>query len=591
MGDGRLAAATITSRNYLPYARVLCESWLEHHPESPVTVVLLDHDGTDLGWAPAGVRCCPPGDIGVADDELAPMAAMYGPAELAIALKPWALRHLLAEADAAVYLDGDIEVMAPMPELIGLAGGAGVVITPHTVHPLPDDGRGPGPSTILQAGVYNAGFVAVGPGGRDFLDWWGVQLRRHCIHDPAAGFHGDQRWLDLVPSYFDHLVLRDPTYNVAYWNLHERPLRWDGRRLSVEGAGPVRFFHFSGLSPDEPWTLSRYAGPEARVVLREHPVVGRASRRYLERLEAAGLAHDRTLPYRFATTAAGTTIDTRARRVFRAAQLAADDGSADPPPSPFDASGAFEAWLRAPDDGRTTGRYLRRAWEESAYLQALFADVDGADHERFLRWAHLHGERTASLVPDLLPDEAPPAPAPTTTSEPPEAAVHDDPTQRPLPQLTEAADLLARRARPQGAEASGGPVANRARAVADALLSERDRRQDRLALALAEAVSELRDRIAMLGETVHQALGDDLRSHAVRLSLLEEALARTDEAGDELGLKLDRRLDDLGEALLDLSRRIDGALDQHAITAGIVADAEARLTAELEALRRRLDEA
>ena len=32
----------------------------------------------------------------------------------------------------------------------------------------------------------------------------------------------DQRWIDFVPSLFDHFILKDPTYNVAYWNLHER---------------------------------------------------------------------------------------------------------------------------------------------------------------------------------------------------------------------------------------------------------------------------------------------------------------------------------------------------------------------------------
>ena len=44
----------------------------------------------------------------------------------------------------------------------------------------------------------------------------------------------DQRWIDFVPSLFDHHILKDPSYNVAYWNLHERDLQWDGTRYLVE---------------------------------------------------------------------------------------------------------------------------------------------------------------------------------------------------------------------------------------------------------------------------------------------------------------------------------------------------------------------
>ena len=38
----------------------------------------------------------------------------------------------------------------------------------------------------------------------------------------------DQRWVDFVPSLFDHLILKDPGCNVAYWNLHGRELTLDG---------------------------------------------------------------------------------------------------------------------------------------------------------------------------------------------------------------------------------------------------------------------------------------------------------------------------------------------------------------------------
>ena len=70
-----------------------------------------------------------------------------------------------------------------------------------------------------------------------------------------------------------HVVLGDPTYNVAYWNLDSRPLvRVDGA-VHVQDAGPLHFFHFSGYEPERPWVLSKYHVERPRVVLSEHPVV------------------------------------------------------------------------------------------------------------------------------------------------------------------------------------------------------------------------------------------------------------------------------------------------------------------------------
>ena len=55
-----------------------------------------------------------------------------------------------------------------------------------------------------------------------FLDWWWQRTRREALVDVARMMFTDQRWVDFVPSFFDHHILKDPGYNVAYWNLHGR---------------------------------------------------------------------------------------------------------------------------------------------------------------------------------------------------------------------------------------------------------------------------------------------------------------------------------------------------------------------------------
>ncbi len=106
----------------------------------------------------------------------------------------------------------------------------------------------------------------------------------------------DQRWVDFVPSFFDHHILKDPGYNVAYWNLHGREVFNDGDRYLVNGV-PLRFFHFSGFDARKPWLLSKHQGERPRVLLSERPALAQLCRDYLARLEAAGILAEHKPPY------------------------------------------------------------------------------------------------------------------------------------------------------------------------------------------------------------------------------------------------------------------------------------------------------
>ena len=51
-GSGALAACTIVSKNYLPFARVLARSFRAQHPEAPFFVLLVDR--VEGAWRSAG---------------------------------------------------------------------------------------------------------------------------------------------------------------------------------------------------------------------------------------------------------------------------------------------------------------------------------------------------------------------------------------------------------------------------------------------------------------------------------------------------------------------------------------------------------
>ena len=158
-----VGACTVATRNYLADARLAARSWCDHHPGAPFTILVVDGDvGPPATWVHRDVELVTPSQLGLPDHELLAMAAIYDPAELACALKPLALRRVLERSDLAVYVDGDVEVLAPMPELLEAAADHDVVLVPHVLDPVPRDGLLPDEPGLLGAGMFNGGLLACG---------------------------------------------------------------------------------------------------------------------------------------------------------------------------------------------------------------------------------------------------------------------------------------------------------------------------------------------------------------------------------------------------------------------------------------------
>src|SRR3954447_1454429 len=107
---------TIAARNYLPQARVLATSYAEHNRGAPCTLLLLDDPDERVRDTKEPFRILRPQEIGL--DGFEAMAAMYDTLELATAVKPWLLRHLLeSQPEPIAYLDPDIRFYGPMGDL------------------------------------------------------------------------------------------------------------------------------------------------------------------------------------------------------------------------------------------------------------------------------------------------------------------------------------------------------------------------------------------------------------------------------------------------------------------------------------------
>jgi len=405
--QGGVWACSIIARNYLPAARVLARSFASYHPACRMFVLVLDDPLGEIQDDHEPFEVLRLSDLDAEASELRNMAACYSVMEFATAVKPWLLHTLLRRGTRSVlYLDPDIQVFHSLSHLAELAEEQGIVLTPHVTSPMPRDGKMASETAILGSGIYNLGFIGVGHNAAPFLQFWMERLRRECFVDPANMRFVDQRWVDFVPGIFDCAIVRDPTYNVAYWNLDHRNLVFNGSRYEIDGE-PLKFFHFSGYDPSVRHLLSKHQlTDKPRILLSEHPAVRRICDAYGDLLLADGFGVDDTAPYGLAQMANGVPLDPIIRELYRDWLGAADANGESPPPDPFEAEGADEV-LRllneppgVPDDPGQLTLYQATLFARRPDIRQVIHDPQGSERRLFFDW--LDREAVAGRLHPLL---------------------------------------------------------------------------------------------------------------------------------------------------------------------------------------------
>ncbi len=184
------------------------------------------------------------------------MAQQYTMVELLTSVKPFYIEWLFMNYPSAanvIYFDPDIMVFQPLTRLENNLESFDIILTPHFTAPINDDYL-PAELHVMQTGIFNLGFIAVRRSENTFnmLHWWQSRLKTKCIIDLSRGLFVDQLWANLIPAYFDKVLIeKHPGYNMAHWNLHERKLSKLGDRYYVNDE-PLFFFHFSHYSPARP---------------------------------------------------------------------------------------------------------------------------------------------------------------------------------------------------------------------------------------------------------------------------------------------------------------------------------------------------
>lgn len=403
-----LVAFTIVAHNYIPQSQIVAESFAAHHPGCAFYIVVTDHPLQTKLLRRHDKRLVPITDIDFGSEGFEHMATFYDVMEFATAVKPFVLRHLLRAAGCVLYLDPDIEVFAPLDPIVEATRRVGISLTPHCLEPIARDGYQPSETGILMAGIYNLGYIGVASGSEPFLDWWSSRLRRDAISDPANHIFTDQRWIDLsVPLFHPHIE-KSPAYNVAYWNLDQRPIRRVDGKYFVNDE-PLRFFHFSGYDPTNPYWISKHQTNSPRVLLSNEPVLEELFSGYGTKL-LAHRSEKAPLTYGWGQPIPGMTLSHSMRRRFRDEMVLADAGLGEMPPTPFRPGGPakFIKWMSEPslDGPSTVPRYLLEIWESRHDLRAHMPEVVGGDLANLRRWVQQSGCREYDMLGMIgwLPD-------------------------------------------------------------------------------------------------------------------------------------------------------------------------------------------
>ncbi|MBY4597474.1 hypothetical protein K3217_18320 [bacterium BD-1] len=314
--------------NYLPKAMALAESVKRHDPDGTFVLCLVEREAPQVALDfPHFDEVVLAKDAGWEDFDR--FMFRHSIVEASTAVKPRFMIHLTErypQARKFVYLDPDVLVYGPFTELDALLDQHSIVLAPHLLRPGNIDME----ISSLAHGAYNLGFLAVSRADNSarFLQWWAERLFLYCYDDKSRGIFTDQKWIDLVPCFFDCHILKHHGYDFATWSLLGSELVETSSGYVANG-DPLRFIHFSGLDSG---TIDKAIG--WWLTPANSATFVKLYAEYRALLEKHGQATLGKTPWSYATYADGRKIALQARVAYRNPELW------DAVPRPFEAGDA-----------------------------------------------------------------------------------------------------------------------------------------------------------------------------------------------------------------------------------------------------------
>lgn len=379
---------TIFAKNYLSFARVLTESFLTHHPDGIVYGLLCDRLEGEFDPSSERFITIQLEDLDI--PQLPEMIYKYDITELSTAVKAAFLAYLFSREtiQKLCYFDPDILILSSLDEIYSILDDHHIILTPHLTEPQTGP-RIPSEKQFLIMGTYNLGFIGLRRGTITdrFLAWWHNKLVDECLIDPAQALYVDQHWIDLAPGLFDGVYIhRDPGCDIAYWNLPERRITREGDTYWCNGRR-IKFFHFSGYSPDHPNRISKRVPELASTAEVDslEPAAAELFERYRQQLLKHDYATTSRWPYALGSFTNGVRIPQSARRLWKEAHT---EGIHWADPLKSEGLNSFYQWLLQPVDDHLPiiNRLADYVYRSRPDVQRVFPDQRNHHRRGFVRW-------------------------------------------------------------------------------------------------------------------------------------------------------------------------------------------------------------
>ncbi len=256
------AIFTIVAKNYIGLAQVLEQS-VRAHSKADFFIFVADDFAADNQPEipiPSNVVISKK-VLAIKEDLWNEMAFKYNLVEFCTAIKPSCFSYLFQEKkyDKVIFVDPDVYFFNNPDLLFAEMGDHSIMLTPHILE-LQKEFKGDYPDYLfLVNGTFNLGFLALSntSSSSSFLDWWHNRLQQFCFFDFEKGMATDQKWINMLPSFFsgkELLISFNKGLNVAPWNYHERKVLKENNQLVVVKRDdhtdpvPLIFVHFSGYN-------------------------------------------------------------------------------------------------------------------------------------------------------------------------------------------------------------------------------------------------------------------------------------------------------------------------------------------------------
>ncbi|MCX6162788.1 MAG: hypothetical protein NTV87_15820 [Ignavibacteriae bacterium] len=317
---------TIVAKNYLPFARTLGDSIFKiHNNDIDYFIYLVDEAEGFIDFERERYNIIESSSIGIVG--FLNMAFRYDIKEFSTSLKPYIINHLFEQGyDKVIYLDPDVSVYNPLSAIFKELDKYSLVLTPHMNHPVKINNNATDEEFLLFTGIYNLGFVAMKKDEhiQSLLEWWMKKLYDSCFDERTRALFVDQKWMSFSTAFLGENVLisRNPGYNMAVWNLHERSLKKVNNNFQIiDKTGyfaPLIFYHFSGYNPIDKDIIS-CKHPSASFEI--YPELKELFDNYRDRLLLNGAPDDFNKTYKYSYFENGGSIIKIQRRLFNSLLL------------------------------------------------------------------------------------------------------------------------------------------------------------------------------------------------------------------------------------------------------------------------------